>query len=62
MCFFKGIPSLIIVLFLFNCGDVEKWEISIQREPIFGFSKVIAGKEVKMVDVFDESIKAYLIH
>lgn len=54
--YFKGIPSLIIVLFLFNCGDVDKWEISIQRLPIFGFSKVIAGKEVKMVDVFDEKL------
>ena len=51
---FKRVLSLIIVLFLFNCGDVDKWEISIQRLPIFGFSKVIAGKEVKMVDVFDE--------
>ena len=53
---FKRVLSLIIVLFLFNCGDVDKWEISIQRLPIFGFSKVIAGKEVKMVDVFDEKL------
>ena len=55
MCFFKITASLFLVLCLFNCGGEIK-EFSMQHEPVFGFNKIISGKEVKMVDVFDEKL------
>lgn len=55
MCFVRITAGLFLLLCLFNCGDEMKG-FSIEREPVFGFNKIIAGKEVKMVDVFDEKL------
>ena len=56
MSFSKVIYSIVVVLCLSSCGGEESSLESRQREPIFGFNKIIEGKEVKMVDVFDEKL------
>ena len=56
MHFSKVIYNLIIVLCLFSCGEEPDLRGSRLREPIFGFSKTIEGKEVKMTAVFDEKL------
>jgi hypothetical protein len=57
MSFSKCIFSLILTVFLVSCGEgTIDLGGEMGRQPIFGFSELLKGKEVKMVNVIDEEL------
>jgi hypothetical protein len=58
MSFSKYILGLVLIFCLSSCGEEGAFDIGglVKRQPVFGFSKPIVGKEVRMVDVIDEQL------
>mgnify|MGYP001218258766 FL=1 len=56
MRFWKIINLLIVVFFICSCGEMERGDSGFFIQPKYGFNKLIEGKSVKMIDVFEEQV------